>query len=122
MVSQWRTPPLGMPFRTVNNLVGTLSGLARTTRNLTNSAASNASGGPFYVSGVTVTATPETAKLNTVANIISSCVNQVSATSANNCATLFNNAVSAGGDPHRAARHYVSDCKRHPAGCALHVP
>ncbi len=84
---------IGNAFKTVNNLVGTLSGLARTTRNLTNSAASNASGGPFYVSGVIVTATPETTKLNTVANIISSCVNQVSATSANNCATLFNNAV-----------------------------
>jgi hypothetical protein len=40
-----------------------------------------------------MTATPEAAKLNTIANILSSCINQVSATSSNNCATLFTNAT-----------------------------
>ena len=84
---------LGNAFQTVSNLVSQSNGLALASRTITNSAATNTSGGPYYVSGVTVTATPETAKLNTVANILSSCVNQVSATSANNCSTLFSKAV-----------------------------
>ncbi len=79
-------------FQTVANLVSQTTGLALGARTLTNAAATNASGGPFYVSAVTVTATPEAAKLNTVANILSSCINQASSTSpthATNCSTLF---------------------------------
>ena len=83
----------GNAFKSVNNLVSQSTGLALTSRTINNAAATNTSGGPFYVSGVTVTATPESAKLNTVANILSACVNQVSSTSANNCSTLFTNAV-----------------------------
>jgi hypothetical protein len=47
--------------------------------------------------GVSLTATPETAKLNTLANIISACIN--AATSADpNCTTLFTNAVPPAGN------------------------
>jgi hypothetical protein len=41
---------------------------------------------------VTVTATPETSKINLLANILTSCVNNASV-SANNCTTLFSSAV-----------------------------
>ena len=80
-------------FQTVANLVSQSTGLALPSKAITNPAAGNYNGGPFYVSAVTVTATPEAAKLNTVANILSSCINQVSATSATNCSTLFADAV-----------------------------
>ena len=43
------------------------------------------------VAGVTVTATPETSKLNLIANILASCVN--TPTNTGNCTTLFANAV-----------------------------
>ncbi len=42
---------------------------------------------------VTVTATPDTAKINQLANIISTCVNNASATNAPACTTLFTNAT-----------------------------
>ena len=74
-------------FRMVANLVSATTGLANTT--VTIPAVAGASG----VSGSTVTATPQSAKLNTVANILSACVNQTSASSASNCSTLFNNAT-----------------------------
>ena len=45
------------------------------------------------VSGSSVIATPESAKLNTVANILSACINQTSASSAPNCSTLFSAAA-----------------------------
>ena len=80
-------------FQTVGNLVSQATGLALASKTLTNSAVTNVAGGPFYVSAVTVTATPEAAKLNTVANILASCINQASSTSATNCSTLFADAV-----------------------------
>ena len=79
-------------FQTVANLVSQSTGFALTTRTLTNAATTNYSGGPFYVSQVAVTVTPEAAKLNTVANILSSCINQASYTTTN-CSTLFADAV-----------------------------
>ena len=74
-------------FKLVNTLVDQATGLAKTT----SSIGPTANG--LNNSTVTMTATPESAKLNTIANILSSCINQVSATSSNNCSTLFTNAT-----------------------------
>ncbi len=68
-------------FATVSNLVSLSTGQTLATKPLT---------GPL--SGVTVTASPEQAKLNQVANILSSCVNNASS-AASACVTLFANAV-----------------------------
>lgn len=73
-------------FNTVPNLVSNITGLAKTSTATTGSASG------YNVSAVTVTATPQTAKLNTIANILSSCINQVSASGAN-CTALFANAT-----------------------------
>ena len=71
-------------FALINNLVNQTSGAANTTLTLP-SAGANAG-------GAVVTATPESAKLNTIANIISACVNET--TSAGTaCTTLFSNAT-----------------------------
>ena len=70
----------------VSNLVDLTHGTAYTTVNRT--GASTGDG----VATVTVTATPEVAKINHIANIISSCVNNGSA-GASNCNTLFANAT-----------------------------
>jgi hypothetical protein len=49
---------------------------------------------PTSVTGVTLTATPESAKINTIANIIASCVNSTGAlVSTDNCSVLFANAI-----------------------------
>lgn len=72
---------------TVARLVDTAHGTA-----LASSTISAGSSGTIGVSGVQVTATPETAKLNTLANAISACVNNASA-SATPCNTLFASAV-----------------------------
>ncbi len=77
-------------MKTVATLVNSQSGLANT------SLAIPGSTNGLQTSNVTITATPESAKLNTIANILSSCINQVSATSANNCSTLFTNATAPG--------------------------
>jgi hypothetical protein len=73
-------------FATANNLVNTTTGAAVTSLALT---------GP----GGAVTATPESAKLNTVANILAACVNSLGVADSNNtsCATLFGGVVSSGG-------------------------
>ncbi len=70
----------------VSNLVDLTQGTAFTTVNHT--GASTGDG----VAAVTVTATPEVAKINHIANIISSCVNN-GAAGASNCNTLFANAT-----------------------------
>ncbi len=67
------------------NLVDLSTGLARTSTTHTIGSTSSAS-------GITVTATPETAKINLIANILSACVNNPNSSAAN-CTTLFNNAV-----------------------------
>jgi hypothetical protein len=71
-------------FQTVPNLVSSMNGLATTTATIPGSGTG--------VGGVTMTVTPPTATLNTIANILSACVNQVSNT-ASNCLTLFSNAT-----------------------------
>lgn len=81
-------------FNNVATLVNQASGLANTSTSITPIA------GGLNVSNVNLTATPESAKLNTVANILSACVNQASATSGPNCSTLFANAAP----PPNAAR------------------
>ena len=71
------------------NLPNTIALLASVATGLANSSATvQAASGGNIASGVTLTVTPETAKINTLANIISSCIN--GATSADPaCATLF---------------------------------
>lgn len=72
----------------VKTLVNTNSGNSNTSVVLPNAA------GGFQVNNVTMTATPQASKLNTVANILSACINQVSATSGTGCSTLFTNATA----------------------------
>ena len=73
----------------VKNLVDPVSGNALTTVTIPGSSSG------LQTSGVTMTATPESAKLNTVANILSACVNQASSTGTG-CSTLFSNAAAPG--------------------------
>jgi hypothetical protein len=68
---------------TIANLANTTTGTALT---------STAISGVGRLSGITVTATPEASKINLMANILTSCVNNASA-SAPNCTTLFASAV-----------------------------
>jgi hypothetical protein len=70
-------------FATVPNLENLATGLSNTTFTPTTGGGA---------AGVTVTGTPESAKINTMANILASCVNNANA-SATNCATLFSNAI-----------------------------
>jgi hypothetical protein len=68
---------------TIANMVNTGTGVALTSTNIP---------GIHGLAGATVTATPESSKINLLANIITSCVNNASA-SAPNCTSLFANAV-----------------------------
>jgi hypothetical protein len=68
---------------TIANMVSTGTGVALTSTNIP---------GIHGLAGATVTATPETSKINLLANILTSCVNNASA-SAPNCTALFSNAV-----------------------------
>ncbi len=68
-------------FNTVSNLVSLSTGQTLSSTTLTGTT-----------SGVTVVATPEQAKINQVANILSACINNASG-SATACTTLFTNAV-----------------------------
>ena len=80
----------------VSNLVSTATGQVVTSTSLTNAHINL-----IYNTGlVTVTATPESAKINTIANILASCVNTAtgSTTSGTPCATLFSNATPPAGD------------------------
>ncbi len=75
-------------FKTIPNLVSAANGLSNSS--FTTSGAS-ATGG-YNVAGVSIVGVPEAAKLNTVANILSSCINQPTG-SGGNCAMLFADAV-----------------------------
>ena len=75
---------LSNSFNTVSNMVDLSTGLALTSTTHTN----NASG----VGSVTVTVTPEQAKINHLADILSSCVNNATSGSSA-CATLYAAAV-----------------------------
>jgi hypothetical protein len=78
----------------VSNMVDLSTGTAQSSVSLNGSAdgVSNNGVSSNGVSAVTVTVKPETAKINHIANVISSCVNNASA-SASNCTTLFANAT-----------------------------
>ena len=85
---------IGVAYQAIQNAVNTIPNLVSLASGLANSSVTlTAATGGSGVTGATVTATPEAAKLNTIANILSSCINQVSATSASNCSTLFSAAV-----------------------------
>ncbi|MEO6982722.1 MAG: hypothetical protein ABI072_06370, partial [Edaphobacter sp.] len=73
---------------TVARLADTAAGTIRSSTAIPASTANGTNG----VTGVIVTATPETAKLNTLANALSACVNNASA-SATACTTLFASAT-----------------------------
>jgi hypothetical protein len=74
---------LSNAFATVPNLASLATGTAVAA--FTPTTASGAA-------GVTLTGTPESAKINTIANILAACVNSTTS-SATNCTTLFTNAV-----------------------------
>jgi len=75
------------------NLPNTAAILADATTGLANASKSiSAAGGGSIAPGVALTATPEAAKINTLANIISSCINGADAT-ATACGTLFSAAA-----------------------------
>ena len=79
----------GIPnaFATVNNLADLSHGSANVTTTQVAGPISTAT-----VAGATVTVTPETLKINTIADILAACVNNASASAAN-CTTLFTNAL-----------------------------
>lgn len=81
-------------FSLVSNMVDLANGTAQSSVTHTGAADGTGMNGLIRsgVSAVTVTVTPETAKINHIANIISACVNNASASAAN-CATLFANAT-----------------------------
>ena len=82
---QQRLIMLNLP-NTVAILADAATGLANTSKTI------SAAGGGSIAPGVALTATPEAAKINTLANIVSACVN--GATSADPaCATLFSAAA-----------------------------
>lgn len=86
----------GQQYNIMLNLPNTIALLADVTKGTAvNSTVINANtaNGSNGVGGVTITATPETSKLNTIADAISACVNNASA-SATACTTLFANATS----------------------------
>ncbi len=75
-------------FALVSNMVDLSTGLG--VASVTHSGANAGNG--LGVAAVTVTSTPELAKINTIANIISACVNNATS-SATACSTLFASAV-----------------------------
>jgi hypothetical protein len=75
---------IGNAFATIPNLVNAANGLANTTTTMAGSGTG--------VSGVTMSITSPAATVNTIADILAACVNQISPSSAN-CVTLFNNAT-----------------------------
>ncbi|GAC1355666.1 MAG: hypothetical protein NVSMB3_01110 [Acidobacteriaceae bacterium] len=72
---------LANSFNTVSNMVSLSTGQTLASKALTGPA-----------SGITITASPEQAKLNQIANILSACVNNATST-ATACGTLFSSAV-----------------------------
>jgi hypothetical protein len=87
---QQRLVVLNLP-NTVNLLANAATGLA------VGSTSVPAASGGSIAPAVTLTATPETAKINTLANIISSCINGATSTAAA-CGTLFTAAASPAGN------------------------
>lgn len=79
-------------FDLISNLADLTSGKAITSQTI----AGAAPGGGVGATTTSVTATPETAKINTIANILAACINSLNA-SATACTNLFANATP--GDP-----------------------
>jgi len=71
-------------FATIPNLINVATGTALSTLTLTGTNPS--------VSGTTVTVTPETGKINSIANVLTACVNNATSAGAG-CTTLFSNAT-----------------------------
>ncbi len=86
-------------FNLIPNMVNLASGRALTTKAIPYGSITVGTG----AIGTSVTATPEAAKINLIANILASCVNNASASAAN-CTTLFNNATPP--DPTTTSRPY----------------
>ncbi len=86
---------LANAFTTVPNLVNLTTGQAMTTQTILPAVAGQGH------TGTSITATPESAKINTLANILASCVNNASLPAAY-CTTLFGNAAPP--DPTTTAR------------------
>ena len=77
-----------LAIKTVARMADTTQGVALASSVIPAATGSGTNG----VTGVTVTATPETAKLNTLANALAACVNNASS-SASACTTLFASAT-----------------------------
>ena len=75
----------------LNNSVASIANLANVSTGFP-VASNNYTGSNSTTTGITVTATPESSKLITIANIMAACVNNATVPNAN-CTTLFNNAV-----------------------------
>jgi hypothetical protein len=88
-------------FALIPNLVDLATGKAVVTKTIN---AGSLTAGVGYT-GTSVVATPESAKINLMANILASCVNNASSTAAN-CTALFANAVP--GDPTVTSRPYLT--------------
>jgi hypothetical protein len=79
---------MGFAFNMIPNMVNLATGTAVTTKTINGSTSSGAVG----VGSTSLVATPETAKINTIANILASCINGATS-SAPGCTTLFANAA-----------------------------
>jgi hypothetical protein len=86
-------------FATVNNLITLSTGSAN--------ASSTVSGTAAAVSGASVTITPEQTKINTLGNILASCVNTNGAASTN-CTALFSNVTSPATTDTLLAAYYLA--------------
>ena len=98
------TDGTGLSFVAMNNnydLIPNLVNLANGTAVTSLTIAGASPGGGVGAIGTSVTATPETEKINTIANILAACINSPSATSTA-CTTLFANATP--GDPTTTAQ------------------
>ena len=93
---------------TISNMVNLQTGAALSSSQISGSLAYLGNG----AGSVTVTATPETAKINQLADILSACVNNASASAAA-CTTLFTNATPP--DPSTTTRPYHSISSFPPA-------
>ncbi len=88
------TEAIGAPSTNVTGLVNAIKMIPNLV-DVTQGAAQSSVTPVSNVTGLTITATPESAKLNTISNILAACVSSTSGTSTA-CSALFNNAVPPG--------------------------
>lgn len=103
------TEAIGAPSTNVSGLVNAI-GMIPNLVNVGTGAVQSAVNPTSTVPGITITATPEFQKLNTIANILAACVSSSSASSTA-CSTLFANAVP----PNSAASTNFSSTSYTPA-------